>query len=135
MNNTSLITANRSTSGEVEVVYLNYSPDDLSLVGRFVRELVINGGLFDRIEDERVIQYFDYFRVSAIKGTGDNVGIDLYQLTGKSNRGEKIAMNISHYPDDNIARINFNNLNNFEVMQWFMNLDSTCEELEAAEKI
>ena len=116
----------RLITKNVEVVCLNYLPDNLSLEARFVRELIINGGLFDDTESksEEVCQEFDYFRVSASKGTGGNLGIDRYYLTGKSADGEDISMDITYYPSDNLARINFNNLELNEVEQWFMNLDS-----------
>jgi hypothetical protein len=107
----------------VELVCLDYLPDNLSLAGRFVRELIVNGGLFEDTESENVSQDFDYFRADASKGTGGNLGINRYYLTGKSVTGEQISMDITHYPNDNLARINFNNLELDEIEQWFMSLD------------
>lgn len=102
----------RLMTGDVELVCLSYLPEYLSLTGKFIRELIVNGNLFDDIdENEGVIQDFDNFRVSAHRGTGGNIGIDRYYLTGKSWAEAKISMDITHYPSHNIARINFNNLN------------------------
>ena len=115
----------RLMTKNVEVICLYCLPDNLSLEARFVRELIINGGLFDDTESEEVCQEFDYFRVSASKGTGGNLGIDRYYLTGKSADGKDISMDITYYPNDNLARINFNNLELNEVEQWFMNLDNS----------
>ena len=117
------LTKSRLMTRSVELICLDYLPDRLSLEGRFVRELIINAGLFEDIESENVSQDFDYFRADASKGTGGNLGINRYYLTGKSATGENISMDITHYPNDHLARINFNNLELDEVGQWFMSLD------------
>ena len=117
-----------------ELICLDYLPDNLSLAARFVRELIINAGLFEDIKSENVSQDFDYFRADASKGTGGNLGIDRYYLTGKSSNGENISMDITHYPNDNLARINFNNLELDEIEQWFMSLDRSLTTNECDEQ-
>jgi hypothetical protein len=128
------LTKSRLMTRSVELICLDYLPDNLSLEGRFVRELIVNGGLFEDIESENVSQDFDYFRADASKGTGGNLGINRYYLTGKSANGENISMDITHYPNDNLARINFNNLELDEIEQWFMSLDRSLTTNECDEQ-
>jgi hypothetical protein len=128
------LTNARLMTRAVELICLDYLPDHLSLEGRFVRELIVNGGLFEDTESENVSQDFDYFRAEASKGTGGNLGIDRYYLTGKSATGEQISMDITHYPNDHLARINFNNLELDEVEQWFMSLDRSLTTNECDEQ-
>jgi hypothetical protein len=76
--------------------------------------------------------------ITITAGEPGNLGIDRYYLTGKSTNGENISMDITHYPNDNLARINFNNLELDEIEQWFMSLDrslTTNEYDEQPEKV
>jgi hypothetical protein len=124
------LTKSRLMTRSVELICLDYLHDNLSLEGRFVRELIVNGGLFEDIDSENIGQDFDYFRADASKGTGGNLGIDRYYLTGKSATGEQISMDITHYPNDRLARINFNNLELDEIEQWFMSLVADLDRVD-----